>query len=98
MRPAWGRRKYSGLEGASSAALTLDRRLVPAVALSPNRFPRHFDAGAKPLLRQTHSIGGDCDRVRLAVDGDLWSNLSSGLRGNDPVTPAAKKAVRTNLR
>src|SRR5206468_4728322 len=95
MRPAWGRRKYSGREGARSAALTLDRRLVPAVALSPNCLPRHFDAGAKPLLRQSQSIRRDRDSVRFAVDRYLSPNGSFELRGHDLVIPAARKAVRT---
>src|ERR1051326_6971012 len=95
MRPAWGRRNYSGHEGARSAALGLDGRLVPAVALSPYRLPRHFDAGAKALLRQTQPIGRDRNCVRLAIDSDLPSNRSFELRGHGVVLPAARKLVRT---
>ena len=75
--------------------LTFYGRLVPAVALSPNRLPRHFYAGAKSLFRQTQSVRRDSNGVRLAIDDDLSPNCSFELRCHDVVIPAARTPVRT---
>src|SRR3982751_2094506 len=92
-----GTKKNSGPKRAGSAAFTFDGRLVPAVALSPNRLPRHLYAGAKTLLRQTQSIGRDCYCIRLAVNENLSSDRSFELRGHDFDIPAASEPVRTKL-
>ena len=88
---------YSGPKGAGSAAFTFHGRLVPAVALSPYCLPRHLNAGAKSLLRQSQSIRRDGNGIWFAVDCNLSPDCSFELRGHDLVIPAARKPVRTRL-